>query len=307
MADDLEGEMRRVLAAAGARSNLPVADAQLIRLHSNALFVIPDRDILVRIATNPDALQGVTAAVHTTRWLAARGFPCTVPADINDQPIVEQGRVVSFWRYLPTVAEPRPTTADLGHLLRELHDQPLPPHPPDPLSDPFRSVSAAIDRTSHAILDAHLRWLTSRIAELRQDWTHLTYPHPRRLIHGDAHGNNLMRLSDGQVVLGDWDHVAVGPREWDLAQPHYTHRRFGHPGPTELDALADTYGWDIRDWSGLDTLIAIREITGLAPYIRSAVANQASATELAHRLDTLQRGLTTARWTPPNRRRSSTG
>jgi len=298
---DLDAEMRAVLVAAGRRLDIPVADAQLIRLHSNALFALPDRQLLVRIATNPDALPGVTAAVRATRWLAARGFPCTVPADIDHQPIVEKGRVVSVWQYLATVAEPPPTTADLGRFLRALHDQPLPPQPPDPLVDPFASVSAAVARTSHAISDAHRRWLTSRIGELRHQWAHLVFPHPPGLIHGDAHGNNLMRLPDGGVVLGDWDHVAVGPPEWDLAQPHYTCRRLGHPDPADLDTLADAYRLDVRGWPGLDTLIAIREIIGLAPYIRGAVANPATAAELIHRLDTLQRGQTTARWTPPRR------
>jgi hypothetical protein len=61
------------------------------------------------------------------------------------------------------------------------------------------------------------------------------------------------------------------------------------------------YGWDIRGWPGLDTLIAVREITGLAPYIRGATANPATAAELTHRLDTLRRGQTTARWRPPTR------
>jgi aminoglycoside phosphotransferase (APT) family kinase protein len=298
---DLEAEMRQVLVGAGHRLELPVADAKLIRLHSNALFALPGRHVLVRVATNPDALPGVRDAVRTTRWLAGRGFPCTVPADIDNQPIVVQERVVSFWRYLPTVAEPPTTTADLGHLLRTLHDQPLPPQPPGPLVDPFASVSAAIGNASHAVLGASRRWLSSRIAALRREWAHVGFPHPPGLIHGDAHGNNLMRLSDGRVVLGDWDHVAVGPREWDLAQPHYTCRRLGYPNPPDLDVFAETYGWEVRDWPGLDTLIAIREITGLAPYIRSAAADEAVAAELAHRLTTLQLGQTTAGWTPPRR------
>ena len=95
----------------------------------------------------------------------------------------------------------------------------------------------------------------------------------------------------------------------DLAQPHYTCRRLGHPDPADLDTLAGAYGWDIRGWPGLDTLIAVREITGLAPYIRGATANQAIAAELAHRLDTLRTGQTTARWThhrDPDRRQPAT-
>jgi thiamine kinase-like enzyme len=50
---------------------------------------------------------------------------------------------------------------------------------------------------------------------------------PAGLIHGDAHGGNLMRAESGEIILGDWDHVADGPREWDLIQIHYIRRRFG--------------------------------------------------------------------------------
>jgi hypothetical protein len=110
-----------------------------------------------------------------------------------------------------------------------------------------------------------------------------------------------MRLPHGHVVLGDWDHVAVGPPEWDLAQPHYTCRRLGHPDPTDLDTLADVYGWDIRGWPGLDTLIAVREITGLAPYIAAPKPTRppppSSPTASTHS----NAARPTARWRPPTR------
>jgi len=86
-----------------------------------------------------------------------------------------QGRVVS-WRYLPAIAEPPPTTAKLGGLLRALHNQPFPPQPPGPLTDPFASVATAVAGTSHAIGDADRRWLTGRISTLRHQWAHLAFP-----------------------------------------------------------------------------------------------------------------------------------
>jgi hypothetical protein len=46
--------------------------------------------------------------------------------------------------------------------------------------------------------------------------------------------------------------------------------------------------------------VAIREITGLSPYIRTAQTKLFSGQQLAYRLRTLQAGDTTARWeTPP--------
>jgi hypothetical protein len=67
----------------------------------------------------------------------------------------------------------------------------------------------------------------------------------------------------------------------------------------ELGALANTYGWEIRDWEGLDTLIATRELSGLASYVRTAPDKPFSRHELAHRVDTLRRGEASARWNAP--------
>ncbi len=52
-------------------------------------------------------------------------------------------------------------------------------------------------------------------------------------------------------------------------------------------------------WPGLDTLVAIREITGLSPYIRTARTKPFSCQQLAYRLRTLQAGDTSARWEAP--------
>jgi aminoglycoside phosphotransferase (APT) family kinase protein len=147
-------------------------------------------------------------------------------------------------------------------------------------------------------------WLREQITSLRRQWSALDFPRPAGLIHGDAHIGNLMRAASGQAVLGDWDHVATGPREWDLAQIHYMDRRFGRAGENGIDAFAAAYGWDIRTWPGLDTLIAIREITGLSPYIRAARDRPDYRQQLAYRLRTLQSGDTQARWAlaqPPGR------
>ena len=98
----------------------PSHDARLLRLHSNASFALPSAGLVVRIATNPPALDRVAASIAVTRWLADRGFPCVIPADIDDQPLVIAGHVVSVWRYVPTADAPAPTGAEIGRLLRDL-------------------------------------------------------------------------------------------------------------------------------------------------------------------------------------------
>ena len=287
------------MAAVGERLRLPVQDARLLRLHSNASFALPSAGPLVRVATNPDARERVAASIAVTRWLASRGFPCVVPAGIDDQPWVVGGRVVSVWRYLPTVPEPRPDGGELGALLRDLHAQPLPPVRLRRFADPFYSVASAIDQAPGAMTAECRSWLVERIAWLRGQWATMEFFRPPGLIHGDAHIGNVMRAASGQVVLGDWDHVAAGPREWDLIQIHFMRRRFGRATQDDIEEFAIAYGWDAREWPGLETLITIREITGLSPYIRTARDRPFARQELARRLRTLRGGDAAARWHSP--------
>jgi hypothetical protein len=70
--EDLYEEYWALLVAAAERIGIPIPDAHLLRLNSNALFVVPSARLVIRIATNPGALPRVTAAVVVTRWLAAQ-------------------------------------------------------------------------------------------------------------------------------------------------------------------------------------------------------------------------------------------
>lgn len=297
--DNVYDQARTVLYQAATRLGVPAHDARLLRLHSNASFVLPAAGLVIRIATNPAALDRVTNSIAVTRWLADQGFPCVIPADIKDQPLVIADHVASAWRYVPTTDSPAPTGAEMGRLLHDLHAQGDPPHPPGPLEDPLASVASALDKAPDAMPQASRSWLADRIASLRNQWSAMDFILPPGVIHGDAHISNLMRTTSGGIILGDWDHVATGPREWDLIQIHYMHRRFGRASQDDLDGFSAAYGRDISSWPGLETLVAIREITGLSPYIRTARSKSFSAEQLAYRLRTLQAGDMTARWESP--------
>ena len=290
----LDDETRAITEAAGARLGVPAGDAELIHLHSNAIVALPSAGLVLRIATSPDALDRIRGSVRVCSWLAARGYPCTVPADA--EPWTEAGRTVSVWRYEDVAPGPPASMAEFGTLLRRLHDEPAPPFQVRDLEDPFASAAAALDRAAGGLEDSDRRWLRERIRRLRIRWRELDPVVPPGLIHGDAHPGNMLRLTSGRLIAGDWDHAATGPREWDLIQPLYTSRRFGAPGNESLSQFAAAYGLDIRDWDGAATLIAMREITGLSPYIRSAHANGRNKAELEQRIATLRSCDESARW-----------
>ncbi|KWX01402.1 Aminoglycoside phosphotransferase [Carbonactinospora thermoautotrophica] len=298
--EDLRHSIEQTLDAVCRRIGARREDAELLHLHSNAVYRITSAGVVVRIALAHDAANRIATSLRVTRWLAARGVPTVEPADeAGEQPLLVNGHVVSVWRLVDAPPDTATATAyELGQILRTLHAQPEPPFPVPTVDDPFARLRHET-RTSTVLSDRQRAWLLNRADELGRAWKALRYPHPPALVHGDAHPGNLLRTRDGRAVLCDWDGVALGHREWDLVQVHYTCRRFGRPTTPDLDTLAEAYGWDIRDWPGLDTLIAIRELSGLSPYLRTAPGKPAARREVAWRLKTLMRGDVQARWRPP--------
>jgi hypothetical protein len=68
-------EVQTILTAVGGRLGIPLGDAELLRLHSNATFALPSAGLLVRIATNPAAYQRIATAIAITRWLRPPRLP----------------------------------------------------------------------------------------------------------------------------------------------------------------------------------------------------------------------------------------
>ncbi|WP_267595699.1 phosphotransferase family protein [Carbonactinospora thermoautotrophica] len=290
----LHKEMHQILVAVCRRVGLDPSGAELLRLRSNAVFRLRE-GVVVRVATAPDALPRVVQALEVTRWLAGRGFPTVRPADVPGQPLLQDGRAVSFWRYVPAGPGGKPTTRDLGRLLRALHDQPAPAFELRRLADPLARVRYAVEHAPGVLSDRERAWLADRIAELTEAWDNLRFSSPPALLHGDGWIDNLLRDPGGRVVLCDWDSVSVGPREWDLIPTYHGHRRFGLSA-ADVEAFADAYGWDLRDWSGYDTLVQIRELYAIGIHIRNAPADPFSRRELAVRLDSIMRDDPQVRW-----------
>ncbi len=298
--DGFRRQFDAVLADVCHLIGVPPSGAKLLHLHGNAVYALPSARLVVRISTSLDARARITESLKVTAWLAESGFPCTAPAPVTGQPFTIDGKVATVWQYIPEAPSPPPSARDLARILRDLHSRPLPPSPPEALPDPLVSVTAALQSSPPGAIPRPDRdWLANRVTELRRTWAELRFPLTPALVHGDAHPGNLIRAQDGTIVLGDWDHVAIGPPEWDLAQIYYTSRRLGYPAQDDVEGFGAAYGWDPRDWPGLATLVAIREISGLSTYIRNAPAQPFARRELAMRISTLRADDHAARWNRP--------
>jgi aminoglycoside phosphotransferase (APT) family kinase protein len=286
----------RTVAASALRSSaercgLDPRGARLIRLFATAVYYLPAAGAVARIApvTSAETVARLAASVQAAQWLASIGFP-TVESLPVDQPVVGDGCAVTFWRYLPQEG-PAPTPADLGHLLRSLH-QLDPPPVPLPAYRPLVSFRWAIE-SSRAINEDDWTWLRNRCDQLLDAYDQLSFQLPGGMIHGDAWRGNLLR--DGnRVVLADWDAVSTGPREIDLI-PTLQGIRFGLP-EHQRDAFIAAYGHDIRSWPGYPVLRDIRELSTTSALLRDAPANAAAKRELQVRLCSFRSG-NNQRWT----------
>ncbi|MFJ8015047.1 phosphotransferase [Streptomyces sp. NPDC096339] len=272
-------------------SGLPDRSLAHLHEHATAVYVLPTEGIVVRVSPAAHRRR-LETAVALTRCLIANGFPATEPADIP-QPVTNGPYTVTFWKFYPQREQGVPSAGDLGELLRALHDLRLPPIEL-PGYRPLASFQAALE-VSRCLTTDLRDWLTGRMNELLDAYDQLDFPLGYGHIHGDAYPGNALR--DGTTVrLGDWDEVAHGPREIDLANT-FQGVRFGR-SERELKHFSDKYGYEIREWPGLLVLCDIRDLHTLNSYIRRADRGDKVATEeLSHRISTLQKGANRARWT----------
>jgi hypothetical protein len=284
------------LMAACAETGLIAAGARLLRVHSNTVFHLPASNAVARINAGADGAERVRASLRATRWLSENGLGTVRPK--VDQAVVVDGIVVSFWDYEETITADR-SLAALARLLKTLHAYRDAGLALPSMGNPVCSTAQAIDDWPEAFDGDDRDWLTDEIRACGQRWESMRFVLPSGLVHGDAHPNNLLYTPRG-VLLGDWDHVGYGPREWDLVQAFYFHRRFPVPSD-DLDAAVHAYGWDLRTWPEIDALVSIREISGLGSYIRTAAAKPQARAELAHRIKTLREHDTTTPWNSPSR------
>ncbi|MGQ0775122.1 MAG: phosphotransferase [Pseudonocardiales bacterium] len=292
-----------LLGAACQQAGIDPSDARLLRHFANAVYLVSGT--VARVDYSPDAITRSSNAVVVTRWLVELGFPVTAPLDLPstaEQPIVvhDDGRdiAVTFWRYYaaPEPLPPRDLAA-LGRLARRLHAISGRPPAALPAYRPLTGLQVLLS-TSPSGLDRNIRqWLTDRVGCLLEKAAKLRYPLGVGLIHADLYSGNMIydsNLPSRPWLLGDWDSVCLGPREIDLV-PTATAPRFGLDD-AGMTTFADAYGYDIRNWEGVDVLRQIRELSTLPALIRLADTDPESAQELDHRLDSLQRGDITVRW-----------
>ncbi|MFT7839220.1 phosphotransferase [Saccharothrix sp. BKS2] len=294
---------RPLLRQACGAVGLDARDAQVLRHHTNAVYLVgqvPDA-VVVKIGRpgvdHQRDLRNARGLVSLIAWLIRHRAPITPLLQGIEQPVVVNGHVVTFWRHLPQ-QHPVSTEAIAAPLLA-LHQAPQPPFPL-PALDPITAIARST-AASRILDDDHRTAVMTRLEELTPFWTRLSGSVPQCLIHTDPqHRNTLWRSAPGNeeaalnrastpAVLCDLDGVALGPVEWDLVTIEVHCRRFGH---VDHDAFAKVYGRDIREWEGYPPLRTLRELRMIATNARKSSPGSPQATEVIHRIHGLDEDIT---------------
>ncbi|WP_309241251.1 aminoglycoside phosphotransferase family protein [Nocardia sp. BSTN01] len=277
-----------ILAAACAEANLNYTDAQLIRAHSNSVYLLPGERAVVRIGRQDHGLRA-RASLTLTRWLSERGVPVTEP--LLDHAIDVDACTITVWRYYPQDTRPAPPMRALGAILAQLHALPRPPIELPAYPPLARFTAVLADPAVQGVLkDDDLEFLQQQTRSVLDRYQHLDSRLGVGFIHGDSYTGNC--VWDGDLVrLGDWDEACIGPRELDVVTACHD-SRFG-VSDDEIAEFLRAYGTvavpEFRAGAAASTLFAMRDLHTLAGYVRRAARGDTpAARELEHRLRTLR-------------------
>lgn len=301
-----QASIDEVLVRACKALSIDPSSAQLLRHFANAVFLVAGT--VIRIGYGPSATAKANNGLAVAKWLVQNGFPATPPAlghGADEEPLVmvhnDTEYAITLWRYLPQ-PDPAPARdfAEMGRLARALHNLKL---QDSRLILPEYSILTSLEKRLKNTSDKTLTrsqhsFLTDRLDQVRATMAELKFPLGVGLIHGDFYAGNMLfdvTNIDSPWVVGDWDGVALGPRELDVV-PTATAQRFGL-AKRDVDTFMRAYGYDVRDWIGYPTLREARELGTLSALIHHAKSNDRSRRELAKRLRSLMLGDVTTHWT----------
>lgn len=283
-----------VLHKACRAAHISADDAKLIRLGENAIYHLPKVDTVVRIARTMDYWPDAQNEVAVAQWLAANEMPAAQVTD-TPQPLAIEGHPVTFWRFIPGREGDADDISTLGAVLKRLHSTPPPSNFTLPNEDILGRVASRVKIAPVSIEDKD--FLLSRLSELAEALTRLTFPLPQSPTHGDAHTGNLI-IRDNAPTLIDFERFAWGHPEWDLAVSATEYLTAGWLTREQYDKFSEAYGYDVTTWTdGYTTLQSVHELKMTTWLMQNVNESPDIAAEYQVRMRTI-RGDRSSGWRP---------
>ncbi|MGK8523709.1 phosphotransferase [Nocardia asteroides] len=243
--------MRSLLRAACVSVGIDACDAEPVG--TQGVYRLRD-GIVVRIGGRGQKLA-TGREVAVARWLETCGVSAVRVVSDIPQPVVVDGRPVTFWHDLPPH---RPgTPVEVAKALGQLHRLPLPGFELRRMS-PLARVEEQI-AAARTVSEDDRRWLGKHLEELRGRWKALPKGLPWSVVQGADWGESVVVGDDGDVILVGLGGAMIGPPEWDLVQAAiecWTARAITASQYAEFCAA---YGRDVMRWDGFYLLRDIQE------------------------------------------------
>jgi aminoglycoside phosphotransferase (APT) family kinase protein len=221
----------------------------------NAMVLVPSVSLVARVGVDVSHRERLERELHAAAWLAEQGLLTPAPARVPPCPQLTevQGRVVTWWQYVPSREH-----ADLPQLmsaLRLLHDL-TPSNLHLARFDPWARIANQLHAAT-GLPETDQARLVRRWHALRSRWAQSRWPsEPAVVIHGDAHVLNTLVAPEG-VYLLDLEDIRLGPWQWDAISP-MIHLRAGWISPRAYREAIDAYGRDPSAEEEVELLVAIR-------------------------------------------------
>jgi aminoglycoside phosphotransferase (APT) family kinase protein len=266
-----------------------------LRIGSNAVYRL-STSVIVRISRIGVDVDGARRTVEVARWLESVGYPSVRAIDVG-QPIVIDGRAVTFWRAVSDDGDEYASVGEVARVLLELHRLVAPGDLNLPPLEPFEKAAHRIEANDW-LSSTDRAFLIETLAEMRQSYGEVDFVLSQGVIHGDANVGNVLHDSDSNPVVIDLDGFAIGPREWDLALTAIYYDSFGWHTREEYETFVRVYGFDIMKWSGYPAMRAVREFLMVPWIVQKAGESPRLAAEARKRISALQTGASRKDWEP---------
>jgi len=166
--------------------------------------------------------------------------------------------------------------------------------------DPFVGLRERLN-AAVTLEESERSWLIHQLATARESYDQVKGSRERaRVLHGDAHGGNIVATTDGEVVLLDFERVAIGPPEWDLVSIAVENDSVTLCTDADYAELVDEYGEDVKNWPHYEMFRSIRELRMTCYIAELANDHPAARDEARFRVECLrgEHGERPWPWTP---------
>ena len=198
----------------------------LVRIGTNIVFGNQDDQLVVRVAPRRARSQDLKARLMLCQHLAETGLPVLPPRQVSPAQLAD-GRLATFWPLAEDNVKLEgydfAVLAEACHRLRPLPSLDL-WTPANWINDRHVLLNAGIAAGLPQDLAARLHnLLEERFQSLEASYKQSATP--TAFIHGDLCCDNIVRFKN-ELFLCDFDDIALGPPEKDLANISVDCRRF---------------------------------------------------------------------------------